>query len=242
MNLILSYIRSGIFYLGYAIGHIILGIIAKYLILTNASSEKSYQTITRFNHFVMWWLRIACNIRYEIIGAENIPTTPCIVLSNHQSSWETYLLGSLFKPQTTVVKKELLTYPFFGRAIKLLAPIALDRSRPANALKQLIQQGEGKLKDGFWVLIFPEGTRVRAGKTEKYNKGAAALANKSNTNILPIAHNAGLYWPAGQFLKQPGIIRVIIGEVISTEGKSRNELHQISENWIRENVNHIMAD
>jgi len=163
----------------------------------------------------------------------NIPPEACVVVSNHQSAWETYFLGLLFVPQATVLKIELTRIPLFGWALKMAAPIAIDRTKPALALKQMLTQGKKRLLDGIWVMIYPEGTRVRPGKQGQFNKGAALLASKAGVPLLPVAHNAGSFWPAGQFLKRPGVVRVIIGPPVSTGDRGRDEIHQQMENWIR---------
>lgn len=224
--------RSCLFYAGYATAVLIFGSIGG-LVAPWLSLRRRYWFLTRFNHFVLWWSRVACGIRFQLEGQEHIPEQPCVVLSNHESAWETYYLGTLFVPQSTVLKKELLSIPVFGWALKRLHPIAIDRQRPTQALKQLILQGKSRLQNGYWVLIFPEGTRVRPGKVGKFNKGGALLAYQAGVPILPVAHNAGACWPAGSVSKYPGVIRVRIGPPIPCEGLTRDEMHERAEQWIR---------
>ncbi|MDX1453334.1 MAG: lysophospholipid acyltransferase family protein [Oleiphilaceae bacterium] len=234
-------IRSAIFYLGYAIAMVALGFYAFGLKLLRLSPEKNYQLLIGYSRLMIAWARIACGIRYEIIGQENIPSKHCVIVSNHQSVWETYFFQVIFNPLSSVVKIELLNIPLFGRALSMISPIAIDRSRPALALKQLIRIGKEKLASGRWVIIFPEGTRVKPGETKRYGAGGAMLALAANVDILPVAHNAGSCWPAGTFTKTPGCITVVIGEAISVQGKNREELMQQAEHWIRQTSDRLVA-
>ncbi len=229
------FIRSLVFYIGYAVAVLVAGI----LFLPSMpflSPSHRYRVLTLFHRFVLWWARITCGIRYEIEGREHIPAHPCVILSNHESAWETYLLGMLFSPQSTVLKRELLAIPVFGWALRLIRPIAIDRARPAQALKQMVRQGKERLAEGYWVLIFPEGTRVRPGEVRKFNKGGAMLASQADVPIVPVAHNAGCCWPPGTLIKRSGVIRVRIGPPISPQGLSRDELHDRAERWIRDQM------
>ena len=184
---------------------------------------------------------MVCGVYYEIEGEENIPEGPCIILSNHQSSWETFLLQTIFSPLSTVLKKELLKIPLFGWGMRLLDPIALDRAQPVQAFKQLISQGHDRLSANRSVLIFPEGTRVAIGEQVKFNRGGAALAHLSQTPIVPVAHNAGLCMPSNSFILTPGKITVKIGIPIYSEGRSKKELYEASTRWIESNRDALMA-
>lgn len=166
----------------------------------------------------IWLTRTVLNIRVELIGREHIPETPCVIISNHQSTWETFYLSALFQPLSQVLKRELLYVPFFGWAMAMLRPIAINRNNPKEALKQVASQGDTLLKDGTWVLIFPEGTRVPYGKIGKFTRSGAALAVNANLPVLPIAHNAGKYWPREGWAKRPGTIQVVVGEPMYAEG------------------------
>jgi len=202
--------------------------------------QKQY-VFTRYNIFVLWWSKVVCGVYYEVEGKENIPEGPCIILSNHQSSWETFLLQTLFSPLSTVLKKELLNIPLFGWGMRLLDPIALDRAQPIQAFKQLIAQGQDRVSANRSVLIFPEGTRVSKGENVKFNRGGAALAHHSQTPIIPVAHNAGLCVPSNSFVLTPGKITVKIGKPIYSEGKSKKELYEASTHWIEFNRDELMA-
>ncbi|MDU8339631.1 lysophospholipid acyltransferase family protein, partial [Pseudomonas syringae pv. actinidiae] len=162
--------------------------------------------------------KVFLNIQVEVTGAENVPKTPCVIISNHQSTWETFFLSAYFEPMSQVLKRELLYVPFFGWAMAMLRPIAIDRDNPKAALREIAKKGDELLKDGVWVLIFPEGTRVPYGQVGKFSRGGTALAVNADLPVLPIAHNAGKYWPRDGWAKKPGTIQVVIGEPMYAEG------------------------
>jgi 1-acyl-sn-glycerol-3-phosphate acyltransferase len=191
-----------------------------------------YRVITLWNRIVIWLAKVICGIRYELKGLENVPDTPVIVMSKHQSAWETIALPILLPPQVMVLKRELLWIPFFGWGIFMLSPIAIDRKSGKEALKQIVAQGKARLAAGFWVMIFPEGTRVKPGETGRYAIGGAWLATHTNTPVLPVAHNAGELWPKNSFLKRPGVVTVSFGPVISATDKRADALNEEIKCWI----------
>jgi len=165
-----------------------------------------------------WLTRVFLNINVRITGQENVPQTPCVIVSNHQSTWETFFLSAHFQPLSQVLKRELLYVPFFGWAMAMLRPIAIDRGNPKAALKIVAKKGDELLKDGVWVLIFPEGTRVPYGQVGKFSRSGSAMAVNAEMPVLPIAHNAGKYWAKEGWGKTPGTIDVVIGEPMYAEG------------------------
>ena len=185
--------------------------------------------------FAVGLTRVVLGIRYEVEGLDNIPAQPCVVLAKHQSTWETFYLTGLFAPLALVLKRELLRIPFFGWAMALIKPIAIDRGNPKQALKQVASIGQERLQQGFWLLVFPEGTRVPAGEMGKFSRSGASLAVTANLPVLPIAHNAGECWPRDGWAKHPGTIRVVIGAPLYAEGEGPRavaELSQRAEAWI----------
>jgi len=181
----------------------------------------------------MVMLKWLSGLIYEVEGMENLPTSgAAIILSKHQSAWETIALRQIISPQIAVLKESLLHIPFGGWALATLKPIAIDRSAQKDALKMLLEQGSERLKEGLFVLIFPEGTRVAPGDTRKFNAGGALLAHKSGFPVVPLAHNAGEFWPRNSFLKYPGIIKVKIGPMISSQHKSAKAINAEAEAWI----------
>jgi 1-acyl-sn-glycerol-3-phosphate acyltransferase len=181
-------------------------------------------------------LGFTCGLKFNISGLENIPKTPCLIFCKHQSTWETLALQLLFTPQVWIVKRELLWIPFFGWTVASMKSITIDRSSGKKALRKIVEKGTQRLKEGHWVIIFPEGTRTRPGQKENYKIGGAMLAKKSGFDILPIAHNAGEFWPKGQFLKKPGIIKMVIGPIIISDNLSIKEINNESEQWIESKV------
>lgn len=173
---------------------------------------------------MFWLLEHVCGLRYTVEGRERIPEGAHIVMSNHTSAWETIAQFLIFPPQVWVLKRELLWIPFVGWGLKLLRPIAIDRSAGHRAVNQVIEQGRSRLADGLWVIIFPEGTRVVAGETRKFGQSGALLAVASGRLLVPLSHNAGSFWPRRGVLKKPGTVRVVIGEPISPAGKDARTL------------------
>ena len=191
-----------------------------------------YRIITQWTNIVLWAVEHICGIKYQVLGAENIPAQPAVILSKHQSAWETMALQQIFPPQSFVLKRELLLVPFFGWGLAMISPIAIDRSAGKAALKQLLKQGKERLIQGFYIVIFPEGTRIAVGKKGKYQIGGAWLANHTHAPVVPVAHNAGEFWRRNAFLKYPGTITVSIGPPIDPTGLTPGEINERVENWI----------
>jgi len=174
-----------------------------------------------------------CGLKYEIKGLENIPDSACIILSKHQSTWDTLILRSILPPeQAWVLKKELLQIPFFGWGLSAVQAIGIDRNAGRKALKQIIRLGSEHLEKGHYVIIYPEGTRVAPGEHKKYGISGAYLAQKSQFPIIPVAHNAGVFWRRLGLKKYPGTIQVIIGPLIETKGLKSHEINRRVEEWI----------
>jgi 1-acyl-sn-glycerol-3-phosphate acyltransferase len=170
-------------------------------------------------HFILWWLKVTCKLTHEVQGQEHIGKHAGIVFAKHQSTWETIALQQIFPLQVWVAKRELMWIPFFGWGLALMKCIHIKRGTGRAAVKQLVTQGQAHLDDGHWIVIFPEGTRIPAGQKGRYRVGGAVLAEQTGYPIVPVAHNAGEYWPRRSFIKRPGIIQVRIGAPISPQGK-----------------------
>lgn len=196
------------------------------------SAHTRYAIITVYNRLVIALARGILGISYEVRGRENLPAGPAVVLAKHQSAWETVAFLMLFPPISPVIKQELLKIPFFGWGFRMINPIAIDRSAGREALKQIVVQGGEKLAQGFWVLVFPEGTRVAPGEKGRYGAGGARLAVEAGAPVVPVAHNAGEVWPKNAFVKRPGTVTVSIGPVIDSRDKSAAELTREVEAWI----------
>ncbi len=197
------------------------------------SYNRRYYWTSRWNVFVIWAAKVICGINYQIKGLENLPDAPVILLSKHQSAWETiFYLYFMPRPLVYVFKKEIMYIPFFGWGMALLRMIPIDRSKGRDAFSQIVEQGKKRLAGGQWIIMFPEGTRIPVGQRGKYKGGGARLAVETNTLVVPLAMNSGDYWPKNSFIKQPGTITVSIGKPISPQGLTATELMQQVENWI----------
>lgn len=192
-----------------------------------------YRLVSVWHRAVLRWLEFTCGIYYEVEGLENIPRDQAgIIFSRHESTWETLALTKIFPPQAWVLKRELLWIPFFGWALAVLEPIAIDRNAGRKAINQIIDQGLSRLEAGRWIVVFPEGTRLAPGQTKKFGVGGALLAARSGYPVLPVAHNAGEFWPKRGFLKKPGTIRIVIGKPIASKGRKAAEINAEAEQWI----------
>jgi 1-acyl-sn-glycerol-3-phosphate acyltransferase len=175
---------------------------------------------------VLWMLARLCGLTYAVEGRERIPPGNHIVMCKHTSAWETIALFVIFPPHAWVLKRELLWVPFVGWGLRHLHPIAINRGAGHRAVNQVIEQGTERLARGLWVVIFPEGTRVAAGENRKYGVSGALLATATGSLVVPVSHNAGTFWPRRGILKKPGVIRVIIGEPVSADGKNARDLNE----------------
>ena len=190
----------------------------------------------------LFLLKITCGLDYRITGLENIPEQPCIIMSKHQSAWETMSLrGILPSNQAWVLKKELMSVPVFGWALAVVNPIAIDRKSGRKAVKQVIKQGLERLAQNRNVIIFPEGTRVAPGTKKRYGIGGGLLAEKAGCPVIPIAHNAGVFWSRRSLKKYPGTIEVVVGKALPTQGKNASEIMQLVEDWIEDQVKQLPA-
>ncbi len=181
----------------------------------------------------MWLLKVICGLDYRVQGSENLPTSAVIVMAKHQSAWETMALrGLITKNQSWILKKELMQVPIFGWALSSVPTIAIDRKAGRRAVNQVIEQGTEFLNQGRIIMVFPEGTRTAPGKSGRYGLGGALLAEKSGYPIIPIAHNAGVFWRRRGLEKYPGTIDVVIGKPISVEGRKASEIIREVEQWI----------
>jgi 1-acyl-sn-glycerol-3-phosphate acyltransferase len=186
-------------------------------------------------HVVLWMAKVFCGVHYQVEGLEHInKDQAAIVLSNHQSAWETLALRHILPTQVVLLKRSLVWLPIWGWALGSLKSIVIDRKSQTKALRALLEKGETSLKEGLWVIVFPEGTRTEPGKVRKFSAGGAMLAQKSGFPVIPLAHNAGDCWPRYSFLKYPGLIKVKIGPSIETEGRKASDINAEAENWVRQ--------
>jgi len=195
-------------------------------------SEAPFTLARLYTKVMLRWVEISCGIRYEVTGWEHVPETPVVIMSKHQSAWETIWIESAFPSQCWIVKKELLWLPFVGWGLIAIRAIAIDRSSGSSAREQIVEQGAERLREGHWVTIFPEGTRVAPGAKGRYGIGGSLLATRTGTSILPIAHNAGEVWGRYAFRKKPGVVKVVIGPLIPAAGRDVLDVNRQVEGWI----------
>jgi len=185
---------------------------------------------------MFWLLRTLCRLDYHVEGREHLPRRSSIVLMKHSSAWETLAQIKIFPAQTWVLKRELMWVPILGWVLWLLKPIAIDRRGGSFAVQQVIEQGQQRLADGLWVMIFPEGTRMPVGQTRRYGMSGALLAEAAGLPVIPVAHNAGHFWPRRGWLKRAGTIRVVIGPPIETNGVEPRIVNERAQQWIEETL------
>lgn len=223
-------VRAFFFYLGVAVVTISVVVLLPLMVLVPFRWRRAF--VGLWPAVVLWWLKVTCGIDYRVEGRQHIPARPAVVLAKHQSAWETIAFQLIFPTQTWVLKRELLWIPLFGWGLAATRPIAIDRKAGKKALRQVVEQGTERLREGLWVVVFPEGTRVPPGEKGRYAQGGATLAVKAGVPIVPVAHNAGSFWPKQGFCKWPGTIAVRIGPVIEPNGRSAAEVTREAEAWI----------
>ncbi len=231
------YLRCTIFQLSLIVSTVIFCPIMLLAVVFHFSVRyKLSQYCARYN---LWAVNVFCGLSFEVEGLENIPKNRnAVILCKHQSAWETLALQLIFPELVFLLKRELLWLPIWGWAMATLKPIAINRESQKEALGNLLKQGTQRLKEGLWVAVFPEGTRTAPQEEKKFNAGGALLAVRSGYPVMPIAHNAGEFWPRYSFIKYPGVIKLKIGPLISSDGKKAGMLNDEAKRWI----NNAMSD
>ena len=223
-------LRSILFYFLMAVITILFTVIG--ILILPLKFPLRFKIMSRWSAFNLWALKSICGLGLVIDGLDNVPEGPAIIMCKHQSAWETLALQIYFPAQVWILKRELLWIPIYGWGLATMQPIAIDRSSGMQALKQITIQGKQRLDKGYWVVIFPEGTRTAPGQRRKYQQGGGLLAEKSGYPVVPITHNAGYFWPRNSLDKKPGTIIMKIGPVIDPKGKSAKEITKEAEDWI----------
>jgi len=233
----MQFLASLFFYIGIGLSTLFLPVIMVIgLLMPHLPRQRM---LARWSASIITMLRVLCRVDYQVKGEEHLPTEPVIIMSKHQSTWETFALQAIFPAQTWVLKRELLLIPIFGWALALAQAIAIDRGSPKQALSQVISKGRDRLERGLCVVVFPEGTRIPSGQAGKYNAGGAMLAARTGYPIVPVAHNAGLFWTPGRFVIQPGTVQAVIGPEIESKDRKASEIIGEVEQWIEGEMREI---
>jgi 1-acyl-sn-glycerol-3-phosphate acyltransferase len=184
---------------------------------------------------VLWVLKWSCGLTYRVEG-EALPQGCHVAFWKHSSSWETMAMMVVFPRQVWVLKRELIWIPVVGLAVRQLHAIAIDRKAGHSAVAQVVEQGKDRLGEGDWVMIFPEGTRMPAGETRRYGVSGTLLAGETGRLIVPVAHNAGFYWPRRGLMKRPGTVRVVIGPPVAPGERDARQVNQEIQEWVERTV------
>ena len=226
-------VRSVIYFIAMVISVVLFGLLIA-LFGRFMPGDFSDLVATRWGKSNLWLQRVICGLRYEIQGLKYLPADePCIIMAKHQSAWETIGLRGILRPQQSwVLKRELTQLPIFGWALRFAKSIPIDRSAGRRAVIEVVKQGTARLAEGRYVIIFPEGTRTAPGQRKKYGMGGGILAERSGVPVVPIAHNAGVFWRRRSVKKYPGTIRLIIGAPIASKGRKAADITQEVEDWI----------
>jgi len=233
-------LRSVVFWIWQIVLTLVLG--APVMVVSLISWRAGYCVALVWLRLNFMGLRVICGVDWDVQGHENIPDTPCLVMSKHQSTWETYFLPHLFVPATYVAKRSLVWVPIFGWSLHLMRFILIDRKSGRSAVKQMIDQARDRLAHGRWVIIFPEGTRRPVGAEPDYRAGGAIVAASLGTPVLPVALNAGEFWPRLGFIKWPGTVSVRIGPPILSQGRKASEVIHDTEAWIEGAMRDITSE
>ncbi len=206
-------------------------------LLIFASAPIRYAYFNQMVRFVLFSLKVICGVRYQVHGKEHLDLTKSgLILARHESVWETFAFQRFFPRQAFVLKKELLNIPFFGWGLRMTAPIAIDRGAGRQAMKQVLDEGTERLHNGSWVVIFPEGTRMPVGQLGKINAGGALLAQKAKVNTYLVAHDAGLCWPAKQWIIKPGVVNVYISAPLVLEDLNTKDINKLTKEWFQSHL------
>jgi len=243
LNTALLYVRASIFWLGIVISLLVISVLILFLFIFFVPHDTCFRCLRPWCNFNIWWIRVTCGVKYNLIGEENIDLeNNGIILANHQSTWETMFIPTIFPPVSWVLKKELFKIPIFGWGVSLVKPIAIDRKAGFSAIEQIKIKGKERLDQGNWVCVFPEGTRVKPGEKVRYRMGGALLAQHSGYPVYPLAHNAGEFWPRHSFIKKPGTITVSIGKPFSVEGLDPDEINDKVRSWVDNEVSNMSSN
>jgi 1-acyl-sn-glycerol-3-phosphate acyltransferase len=237
MPTLLAAIRSFLFVL-FLIITVIPWALAVLLISVFVKGDPVYWSCAGWLRVATYGARAICGVHWRLHGLENLPSaadrqSAVILLSKHQSTWETFAYPALMShPLAYVFKRELLYVPFFGWAMARMDMIHIDRSKRSQAWNKVAAQGKRLAALGHWVIMFPEGTRIARGQKGEYKSGGSRLAIETGVPIVPIAATSARCWPRKSFLLRPGVVDISFGKPISPVGREPVELMREVETWI----------
>jgi len=227
-------LRSLLFTIFFFVSTLIYAVVV--LALSWLPHDKLYEVAGSWARSNLTALELLCGLGYVVEGREHIPAGNHVAMWKHSSAWETIAQAIVFPAQAWVLKREIMWIPVVGWAVHCMKPIAIDRSARSAAVARVLAQGRERIRGGLWILIFPEGTRVAAGQTRRYGVSGALLALQNDRLIVPVAHNAGYFWPRRGWIKKPGRIRVVIGPPIDPAGRDPREINREVQEWIEATV------
>ena len=231
-------LAGSLFFTGFWFAWTFLYAIAVVILSLFLPFRRRFALVRAYAAVVLWVLRWSCGLTYRIDGAP-LPEGCHIALWKHSSSWETMAMMVVFPRQVWVLKRELLWIPVVGLGVKQMHAIAIDRGAGHSAVAQVIEQGKARLEEGDWVIISPEGTRMPVGETRRYGVSGTLLAAESGRLLVPVAHNAGYYWPRRGLRKKPGVVRVVIGTPVAVAGREVREVNEEIQAWIEATVSRL---
>lgn len=189
----------------------------------------------------VWLLRVIAGTKLEVRGQEKLLKGACLVVSKHQSAWDTFGLVPLFRDPAIVLKDELKWIPFYGWFCVKFEHILVKRDKAAKALKAMIEDAKVRVAQGREIVIFPEGTRQAPGAPPDYKPGYVALYEALEVPCVPLALNSGLFWPRRQFIRHPGTIVVEFLEPIPP-GLPRKEFRVLLEARLEAAAQRLVAE
>lgn len=199
-------LRSAIYGVAFYITTALFLVLGSWLLL--APRRWAMKGLELHGRTCVWLLEKICGTKLEVRGRHNLPDGPCLVVSKHQSAWDTFALIPLLHDPAIVLKDELKWIPFYGWFCVKFEHILVKRDRAAAALKAMLHDAQIRAGQGRHVLIFPEGTRTAPGAAPDYKPGYIALYEGLGLPAVPLALNSGLYWPRRSNMRYPGTIIV----------------------------------
>jgi 1-acyl-sn-glycerol-3-phosphate acyltransferase len=237
----MQYVRSFLYLVLFVAATAVFGVVVLISALLPLSIQQRYAIPRAWGLFLAWLAGVVCGLTYTVEGQENLPQEPFISLWKHSSTWDTFAQMFVVPPASWLLKREVVWIPIVGWAVSTYKPIAINRGAGHAAVNQVVSQGRERLRSGMGVIVYPEGTRVAPGQTRKYGISGALLATETGAPVVPIAHNSGYFWPRHSILKKPGVIRVVIGPPIPTQGRTPRAVNEQAQQWIEAKVAEIVA-